>query len=40
MFDKLGHIKIIDFGLSKIVNEFHQMRTKVGSMIYTAPEVL
>ena len=40
MFDDKGNIKIIDFGLSKIVNEFHRLKTKVGSMVYTAPEVL
>eukprot|EP00347_Sterkiella_histriomuscorum_P001999 403369865 len=40
MFDQDGTIKIIDFGLSKIQNDFFMMRTKVGSLVYTAPEIL
>ena len=36
-----SHLKVIDFGLSKIFNEVnHKMSTKVGTAYYVSPEVL
>jgi len=38
--DKTLHIYVADFGLSKIIEDEQQTTTQVGSMEYTAPEVL
>jgi serine/threonine protein kinase len=42
MIDYQGHIKLIDFGFSKKLNESQNFRTKTncGTIGYTAPEVL
>lgn len=42
MIDSQGHIKIIDFGFSKILEVKNQLRTytNCGTSAYTAPEVL
>lgn len=38
MIDKIGYIKLIDFGTSKIINDFTQ--TIIGTPHYIAPEIL
>jgi len=42
LLDELGHIKLTDFGLSKIMNNIEKDRTYTvcGTPIYVAPEVL
>ena len=42
MIDYEGHIKLIDFGFSKILDERASFRTRTncGTIGYTAPEVL
>jgi len=39
LIDSDGNLKIIDFGLSKI-NKNNILETRVGSVYYTAPEIL
>lgn len=39
--DSLENIKLIDFGLSKILNELNEeLEGKGGSLLYMAPEVM
>lgn len=42
MIDSKGHIKLIDFGLAKVVEKKYEMRTRTncGTLGYTAPEVI
>ena len=42
MIDYEGHIKLIDFGFSKLLNERANFRTRTncGTIGYTAPEIL
>ena len=42
MIDKEGHIKIIDFGFSKILSQKNNWRTTTncGTVGYTAPEII
>ena len=42
MIDYEGHIKLIDFGFAKLLNERsnHRTRTNCGTIGYTAPEIL
>jgi len=40
MISANDELKIIDFGLSKHKEELNTLKTKVGSLVYTAPEVL
>lgn len=40
MVDENGYIKIIDFGLAKVLQEQEQSRTFCGTMEYFAPEVI
>ena len=42
LLDELGHIKLTDFGLSKIMNNIEKEKTYAlcGTPIYIAPEVL
>ena len=42
LLDELGHIKLTDFGLSKIMNNIEKEKTYTlcGTLIYVAPEVL
>lgn len=42
LLDKHGHIKLIDFGFSKQVNNVrnHRARTNCGTAAYAAPEVV
>ncbi|KAK7124108.1 hypothetical protein R3I93_022271 [Phoxinus phoxinus] len=36
----LGHIKVVDFGLSRLVSSSHEIREIMGTPEYVAPEVL
>ena len=42
LLDELGHIKLTDFGLNKIMNNIEKEKTYTlcGTLIYVAPEVL
>jgi serine/threonine protein kinase len=40
LLDKDGHIKLTDFGLSKILNEDNKAYTICGTVYYVAPEIL
>ncbi len=42
MIDSNGHIKLIDFGFAKILEQKNDMRTytNCGTIGYTAPEVI
>jgi serine/threonine protein kinase len=40
MIDADGHIKLIDFGFSKLLNSKQRAFTNCGTVGYTAPEVL
>jgi serine/threonine protein kinase len=41
MLDKDGHVKLIDFGLAKILrNSFDKTNTQCGTPCYLAPELL
>ena len=42
MIDSEGHIKLIDFGFAKILEQKNNMRTTTncGTLGYTAPEVI
>jgi serine/threonine protein kinase len=42
MIDSEGHIKLIDLGFAKVLDDNHNMRTytNCGTIGYTAPEVL
>lgn len=39
MYNLEGRLKLIDFGLSKKFNDYRNMRTKVGTLVYSAPEI-
>ncbi len=41
LLDERGHVKLIDFGLSKIINEEgERLKTVCGTPGYAAPEIL
>ena len=42
MIDSEGHIKLIDFGFAKVLEQKNNMRTTTncGTIGYTAPEVI
>ena len=40
MIDEDGYVKVIDFGLAKIVKEQQQTTTFVGTPEYLAPEMV
>ena len=40
MIDSEGHIKLIDFGFSKILKDSERTYTNCGTLGYTAPEII
>lgn len=40
LLDSDGHVKLTDFGLSKIVEASERTKSRVGTLLYIAPEIL
>ena len=40
LIDSEGHIKLTDFGMSRILKKNEKAKTKVGTISYIAPEIL
>ena len=40
MIDESGYLKVIDFGLARILREGEEASTRCGTPIYMAPEIL